>query len=271
MRHPHQLSVLFLSAAVILLGAHHVMAETFLVDFNTTDSGSYPGGSNAWNIYTTPAEVNGSAIHNDYSLAPTSVTLNKSGTITDSGNGGAAVFNNASGGPSWVTTDGSLANTGAAGDYFFTSTNTNNESFTMIFSGLTPGEAANLDVWTSRVTATSEGFYEYSLDGGSSWSGFTVLEKDGSASTGDGWTGMNTQVKGFQGIRDGNNNARYMSVSNLLLTGSTLSVRTTDTEGAGTWSAIGAIRLSVVPEPGTIGLALATMSGLALRRPRRRA
>lgn len=261
------LSIVSAMVGLVLCCCGSASAATYLVDFNTTDGGSYPGGSSAWNIYATPADINGSAIHDTSSPTPTSVTLNKSGTIADSSNGGAAVFNNATGGPSWVTTDGSLTNTGAAGDYFFTSTSVNHESFTITFGGLSPNQIAYVDMWHSRVTATSEGLYEYSLDGGATWSGFTVLEKDGSASTGDGWVGNTTKTKGFQGIRDGNNNARYMHVGGLTLTGSTLLVRTTDTEVAGSWSAIGAIRLTVIPEPSAA--ALMAIQALTLLRRRR--
>ena len=100
------------------------------------------------------------------------------------------MFYNTTGGPSWATDDGSLGNLSAVGDYFFTSTSTSGEqTFTMTLGGLTPGNTVALDLWFSRngTFAYGSGYFDYSTDGGANWTGFAVLNKDGTACTANGW------------------------------------------------------------------------------------
>jgi hypothetical protein len=167
--------------------------------------------------------------------------------------------------PTWAT---SSTNNGASGDYFFTSTSTALDSFTMIFAGLTPGDTFSLDVLASRNDgASSRGTYTYSLDGGTTTSGLNVLKSDGTAETAAEWVGQNTKTREFHGLNDGYTLHRYMNIGNVTLTGSTLRLTVTDT---GNYSTINAVRLNVVPEPATAGL-LAIGGGLLLSARRRRA
>ena len=253
----------FLTVFCLLMFADRAArAEIFLMDFNTTDTGSYPGGSSAWNIYAAPSNINGGLIKDTSGFTAAGVTLSVTGTITDSGNGNTAVFNNATGGPAWVTTDGSLANTGAAGDYFYTSTAAGSHSFTMTLANLTRGNTISLDLWTSRVNSTGIGLFDYSVDGGATWNGFTVLAKDGSLATDGGWDTHDTTTQSFHLVNDGNNSARYMTTGDIVLPGTTLSFRTSN---AGAWTAIGAARL-IVPEPSATIMLLALACVAILRR-----
>ncbi|WP_269540494.1 PEP-CTERM sorting domain-containing protein [Cerasicoccus fimbriatus] len=249
-------SVSLVSVALLSASAQ---ADVFLIDFNNVaNSNGYPGGASAWNAYTAPSGVNGSLISDTTGSTGMGLTLNHSGTMTDSTNGNANTFNNATGGPSWVTTDGSLANTAAAADYFFTSTSADTD-FTITFGNLTPGDTVDIDLWMSRnSTSNSEGFYEYSLDGGTSWFGLNVLEKDGTATSATYWVGNNTQTEVFRAVQDGNDAARYMNMGGLTVGGAgTLDVRVNDASSGG-WAGLAAARLTVtpVPEPSTYAMLL---------------
>ncbi|WP_309387445.1 PEP-CTERM sorting domain-containing protein [Cerasicoccus frondis] len=248
-----------LSLASVALLSVSAQADVFLIDFNNVaNSNGYPGGASAWNAYTAPSGVNGSQIADTIGSTGMGLTLNHSGTMTDSSNGNANTFNNATGGPSWVTTDGSLANTAAAADYFFTSTNVDTD-FTITFGNLTPGDTVDIDLWMSRnSTSGSYGFYEYSLDGGVSWFGLNVLEKDGTATSAAYWVGNTTQDVVFRALEDGNDAARYMNVAGVTVGGAgTLDVRVNDSS-AGSWAGLAAARLTVtpVPEPSTYAMLL---------------
>ncbi|MDF3128472.1 hypothetical protein P0Y35_04630 [Kiritimatiellaeota bacterium B1221] len=256
----------FLTFSFILLAGYTgLCAETFLVDFNTLNSTGYVGGT--WNVYARPDDITGSTIVNN-SGTTSAYTLSKGGTINDSGNGGTRAFNNSSGGPSWVTTDGSLTNTSAASDYFYTSTNANT-FFTITFGNLTPGDIVDLDLWASRADLSSgQGTYSYSLDGGTTHFGFNVLEKDGSASTSRGWDTNNSLQQAFLAQTDGNNNARYMNMNALTIGASgTLEIKVDDNSSSN-WAPLNAIRLTVIPEPSTFTFLLVAGIGVIISRRR---
>ncbi len=265
-----KLSLLTALTASCLSFAH--AQTTYLIDFNEGAGDSRPGGT--WNEYDTPTNIDGSVIV-DSTNTSSAITLSKSGTIKDSSNTGTTkAFNNATGGPAWVTTDGSLANTGAAADYFFTD-NGSVASFTITYGNLNEGDTVNLDLWASRADTTSGiGYYSYSLDG-TNWFGFDVLNKDGSASSANGrdsiaWNTTDTLEQEFRAQIDGNDNARYMNASSLTIGASeALYVKAQDIT-SGFWTPISAMRLTVIPEPSSYAL-LAGISGLAwvvLRRRR---
>lgn len=251
--------------------ASSAFGAQYLMDFNSHTGGtsSHPGGAAAWNIYAAPADISGGGIKDSTGSTAAGLTFNKSGTITDSNNTGALAFNNATGGPSWVTDDGALGNTGAAADYFYTSLTTGSQSFTMTFSGLASGSVVSLDLFFSRADANSgNGFYSYSLDGGATWLGLNVLEKNGSLSTDARWASSNTLAAMFRGQEDGNNQARYMNASDLTIGASgTLQFKVQDDAGGG-WAGINAARLTVIPEPSTAAL-LAGVACVATFRRRR--
>ncbi|HBR93325.1 MAG TPA: hypothetical protein DEA90_04085 [Opitutae bacterium] len=247
-------------------------AQVFLVDFNNTaDGNGYPGGGSTWNAYATPSEVNGSVIQATNGSTASGITLDYTdGTMRDSSNGNSNTFDNTDGGPAWVTTDGSFGNTAAAADYFFTD-NGSDADFTVTFGNLAVGEEVNLDLWMSRVGSTSSyGHYTYSLDGGVNWNGFTVLEKDGSASTDTRWLASDTQATTFRAETDGNDNARYMNISGIIIGAvGTLDVKVDDTSSSN-WTGLAAMRLTVIPEPASFAMLLGGLA-LASRVLRRRA
>jgi hypothetical protein len=250
-------------------------AALYLIDFNVHTGSGYPNGPTAWNIYALPSDVTGTIKDSTGSTAA-GITISQTG-MADSTNTGAVAFNNTSGGPSWVTNDGTLNLTDAAADYFFTSTLVAGASMVASFANLPVGATLSIDVFMSRANQNSNGLFDYSLDNGNSWTGFTVLNKDGSPATGNSWGSNTTLTQDFQGQRDGNSNARYMNASNITLTGSTLRIRTTDVEvgtGVGAWTGISAIRLDVaavpVPEPGTWGILFMVMAGVVVWQKRLR-
>ena len=261
----------FIALSLFLLaGSPRVHAETFLFDFNNTaDANGYVGGPGAWNAYAVPAEVNGSTIANITGDATKGYTLDYTGTMKDSSNGNSNTFNNSNGGPSWVTTDGSLANTAAAADYFFTNNGSNTE-FTLIIENLTPGDTLSLDLWTTRVSSSSaRGFYSYSLDG-TNFFGLNVLEKDGTPSTANNWDTKTTLNQLYSAESQGNNNGRYMNISSLTVGASgTLHLNVNDNT-VSEWAPLGAMRLTVIPEPSTFAMMIVAGMGLLITCQRRR-
>lgn len=255
----------------VLMSALPASAAVFLIDHNTAEddvsTATGPGPGGVWNRYAAPTNVNGSAIV-DATGALTAITYNKTGTIADSSNAGtSAIFDNvANPNPSWAT---SSTDNRSSGDYFFTNTGASADSFTVTFSGLTSGQSISLDVLASRNTGSPRGFYEWSVDGGTTWKGFTVLNSDGTVATATPWNNSDTQATVFHNVNDGYTAHRYMNTSNQTLVGSTVSVRVTDEAVSGNYSVINAIRLTVVPEPGSAVLVLAaSLLGLAARRRR---
>lgn len=252
-----------LSASVAMQAG--AASATFLVDFNAVSTGGGYPGSDTWNTFAEPSDIVSDGSLLDTSGAGSSLTLSYAGTLLASGNGGAAVYDSGEA-PSWVAVSGKTS----AADYFYTDTNSGSQaSFTMTFSGLTAGAQVSLDLWTSRVSSTSGvGFYEYSLDGGASWLGLTVLENTGVAASTDGWDTNTTVTKAYQAKSDGNDAGRYMSSQSVALSDGTDSLLLRATDSGGGWVSLGAVRLTVIPEPGTYALlaGLLAMFALAVRR-----
>lgn len=227
-------------------------AGTYLIDLNTTAEAAggvyaeHPGGASAWNIYATPADIDGNAISDTTGSKKTGIFLDITGTVTDSATKATDIFNNTTGGPAWVTGDGELKTAAAAADYFYTRVNEEGiQSFTLTFGNLKPRNRVSIDVWFSRGRAGS-GRYDYSLNNGRIWFPFTVLEKNGTVSTTGGWNAKSTVTRPFSGSTDGNKEARYMNASDVLLTGPSLQIRVMDSsESKHCWSAISAVRLQV--------------------------
>ena len=234
------------------------VASTILFDFNTVNGSGGPGG--IWNVYAAPSNLNSGAFLLDSTGATTPLKISVSGTITDSSNAGdAAIFNHLTPDslPAWATS--STDNT-ASGDYFFTSTSTAADSFTLTITGLTAGDTLSLDLLASRNdTAMPGALYEYSLNGGASWLGFSVLNSDGSLALTDGWDTFNTQTKAFNNEGQGYNLHRYMNVNGITATGSTVQLRVTDSNLndatiTNSYAVLNAVQLTIVPEPATVGL-----------------
>jgi hypothetical protein len=256
------------AAAIALTAPQVAEAAVYLVDFNDAAGAGGPGGT--WNAYATPASVGGSLVDSFGGTSSLSIAIAPGANITDSTQPGSAVFNNTSpdSRPDWAT---SAANNGASGDYFFTvNSGTIQHAYTVVYGGLTAGSVINFDLLASRNDAAAKGFYDYSLDGGSTWTGFRVLNSDGTPAAGT-WAGADTKSTAFFGVADGYTNHRYMNADGLTLTGGTLHVRVTDADAlAATYSTINAMRLTtVVPEPGSAALlGLAAAAGMLGRRRR---
>lgn len=271
-------SAAVLSFALALLAEvfcwNQCAAAVILIDLNTNSGAGGPGGT--WNSYAIPADITGATVVDSTNTA-TQITFNKTGTITDNtANSGTAVFDPAQLGvmnqPAWVAAGG---NDDAAADNFFTSNaaNTNPDSYTLIFGGFTPGDKVTIDLLASRNSASANGFFDYSLDGGTNWAGFTVLNADGSLATTAGWDTNTTATQFFSLQSQGFTLHRYMNASDLTLSGSTLRIRTTDlTTSSGLFSAMNALQLTVtpVPEPGTYFLVIAAIAGIPCWRKFRR-
>ncbi len=256
MKLPNSLAVL----AALSLGASALPAQTiYLLDFNdTADAGGYVGGVGAWNTYADPNNIMGGVIADTLGSTAAGITLSHLGA-TNSGNGNANTLNNPTGGASWVTMDGALANTAAAADYFWTGGFTaDTNTFSLTLGSLVPGSTASLDLWFSRVADSTNGKFEYSLDGGGSWSGFTVLERDGTPSTADGWDLADTQTANFAGERDGNNASRYMNADAITIGGpGTVDIRVTNGTN---WVGLAAIRLTITPTDADVMIATQPVS-----------
>ena len=124
----------------------------------------------------------------------------------------------------------------------------------------------------ARNSGSALGLFDYSLDGGATWAGFRVFNGDGTLALTNGWDTNTTALAGGQVFNiqtQGYQLHRYMNASDVTLTGSTLHVRTTDGNTTGsTFSAINAVRLTVVPEPASAMLLLAGILGACARRRR---
>ncbi|WP_269522993.1 PEP-CTERM sorting domain-containing protein [Coraliomargarita parva] len=259
----YQILAGFLFASALTLSAQ----TTYLIDFNTTRTTStFPGGASAWNVYAADTDIEGSAvtIADTSGSTATGITLIGAGSLTDSGN--TETLDN--GGPSWVT-EGNSSN--AAGDYFFTSTGSGAESFTLTFGNLVEDSQISLDLFSSRYTDTATGYFEYSIDDGSTWYGFSVLEKDGTATTDVYWLGEDTSSSPYRGKSDGDALGRYMNEIITLSGTTSLQIKVTDyVTGSGTYTVLNALRLTVIPEPSNYALISAGFAAglIALRRRR---
>ena len=248
-------------------------AAVYLVDLNTQNAtggaAAGSGGVNGtWNRYAAPTNLTGTLV--DSTGAGSSITIGRSGTITDSGFGNGAapdtiVFNNnvPNSQPAWAT---SSTDNRSSGDYFFTSTGADFASYTVNFGGLTPGTSVSIDVLASRNDGLVKGFYDYSLDGGATFTGFTVLNSDGTPTAGR----ADSKTAQFDAQADGFNNHRYLNFTGTTLPGSTLLVRVTDAQNVvNAFAVINAIRvITPVPEP-TTASGLLVLGGLASLRRRR--
>lgn len=232
-------------------------AQVFNVDFNTAD-----GAAGAdWNVFADETDVNGSTLTTS-TTATSLVTLSAAGNLVDSK---GSNLSNSANRPSWVTVE-------AGDDFFWTDNNGTGggESFTLTYGGFTIGHQVSLDVFASRSSASAVyGNYEYSLDDGSNWLGFNVLQSDGTAETNAGWAANDTQSQTFHINDDGYDNGRYMNISDITLTGTTLQVRATENaDDDGAYIGINAMRLTVIPEPSSYALlaGLLGMSYVIIRR-----
>jgi len=258
--------------ASMAIGGADVRADIYLIDLNTAQaSGGYPDTS-VWNIFSAPASVTGALTNNaGSSAAGISISIKAGSVITDSGANGSATYNTSVGGPAWVSGPSPHTNTQAAGDYFFTANNgLVRDSFTIVFSGLTLGDSVSLDLWASRQTGQNgNGLYSYSLDGGASSNGFFVLEQNGTATSDAYWTGNNTMTTTFRVGTDAYDNGRYMNISDVVLSGSTLEVTVLD-DPSDPFSVLSAMRLEVtaVPEPSSVAMLILGSMGLITWRRR---
>lgn len=265
------LSVVFLALSAILLTflATPAKANLFLIDLNTLAGTGALGGT--WNTYAEPDDINGGVLKDSTGSTVAGVTLSRAGTITDSTNSGASdVFDNTNPDslPAWAT---SSTDNAASGDYFFTDvkTQTGDDSFILTIDGLTMGRTFSLDLLASRNEGNAVGFYEYSLNDGTTWNGLAVLNSNGTLATTDGWDTNNTKTQPFEADTQGYDLHRYMSASAVALTGTTLQIRAMDINDTGSYSVLNAIRLNLVPEPATLGLVLLGLTALVSRRRRR--
>ena len=236
-------------------------STTFNIDFNDIDSSG--SSTETWNTYGAHTDLVSSTTLVDSQNNSSSIFITATGNIlTSSGTN----LSNPANRPAWLAEF-------ASDDFFWTDNDTGNTelSFTTSFGGLTTGNTLSLDLFAARASGlVLEANYEYSLDGGGTWLGFTVLENDGTAATTDGWNVNDTQSQLFNldengGYEDG----RYLNVSNILLTGSTFDIKVT-VPGAANYAGINAMKLTVIPEPGSYALMLGLLAlgAQALRRRR---
>jgi hypothetical protein len=213
--------------------------QVYQVDFNTASGGPATG----WNLYAAPGDVTGT-LSDTAGDSSAGVTISGGGAnFADSTGSG---LYNASTAPTWVPST-------AGDDFFWTGNDTANElSFTVTFGGLTAGDDVSLDVFASRRSSLALlGYYEYSLDGGSSWSGFGVLENDGTAATTDGWDSNGTQSQLFNLDETGGYaSGRYMNISGVTLTGTSLNIRLTSPATDSNYAGINAMRLTTPDSSG---------------------
>lgn len=264
-----------LLAALVAASAAPVAsaAEVLLVDLNENSGSGGPGGT--WNTFAAPANINGGTLVNSANVA-TSVTLavSSGSSISDNtANSGNVVFNPGLAGfvnqPAWVAAGG---NNQAAGDNFFTNnTLAGAQSYTLVFNNLPTGGTVSIDVLAARDSGSALGFFEYSTDGGASWAGFRVMNSDDTVATTNGWDTNSTQSQAFALQSQGYNLHRYMNANDVSLGSGSLSIRTTDGNSTtSTFSAVNAIRLTVVPEPTSIATAAGgLLVAMAARRRRR--
>lgn len=232
-------------------------ATTIYIDFNTHTADGYPDAS-TWNAYPAPSDVTGGLV--DILGSATGLSISQSGF-----NDSAYPASNNSG-PSWAWMD--AATDGAVGDFFFTSNDANIDTATITISGLT-GLNFSIDLLAGgkNHSAYEGSLISYSLNGGSTWTGFTQYSISGDAITIADSSDPATPVTGYS-MQAG----RYLSATGLSLTsGDDLIIRGVDTDGEAT--AFNAMRLTLdvaaVPEPSALAFLIgfgATLIGLRRRR-----
>ncbi|WP_309380858.1 PEP-CTERM sorting domain-containing protein [Cerasicoccus frondis] len=251
-----------LSVGVAASSLAYAQTSAYLFDFNTTQSGSYPDAS-TWNIYAEPGDISG-AVSDTSGDSSAGVILGFSGDFIDST--GTGLYND--NGPAWTDANA------PAGDFFWTGTNLSSVSeFTLSLTGLSQGSMIALDIFASRNSGNALlGFYEYSIDNGASWNGFTVLDNTGSAVTTDGWGVNTTQTQEFDLDNDGFEIGRYMNIANVSI-GSAESIQVRVTKPANTSSYVGINSMQFmvsIPEPSTYALIFGLLlGGMAILRARR--
>ncbi|MGE9290250.1 MAG: PEP-CTERM sorting domain-containing protein [Puniceicoccales bacterium] len=252
------------SLSLLLLGSitSSVSATTYFIDFNDADTSGT--SSVTWNTYGDPADLVSSNTLLDETGSTSSIYITATGNIDDSF---GTNLSNPSTRPAWLSEF-------AADDFFWTGNDSDNNevlSFTTTFGGLTSGDIVSLDVFAARTSSlVLEANYEYSLDGGTTWYGFEVVENDGTAATTDGWDSNTTQTALFNLDEDGGyEDGRYMNVSDVTLISSTLDVKVTVPVEAN-YAGINAMQLTVIPEPASFAIitGLLPFGFLALRRRR---
>lgn len=266
-----RLTPLIFALGLWCLCTFNASATVFLIDLNENAGSPLPAGQ-TWNTYAAPTNITGATILSSTGQS-SSVTFSVTGTITDNtANSGTAVFDPNQSGvvnlPTWVAAGGA---NGAAGDNFFTNNSTTTAaSYTLTFGGLTAGDIVSIDLLASRNSGSALGFFDYSLDGGTNWTGFRVLNADGTAATTNGWDTNTTKSQEFSLQSQGYVLHRYLNAADLTLTGSSLMIRTTDANTTtSTFSAINAIQVTVTPEPTTGALLMMAMACLGCRRRRK--
>ena len=256
----------FLAVAFLVAAAPLSQAVTFLIDLGANSaSSSYATGT--WNTYS-HTSIKVASVLKDSANNTTTVGFVGAGTINTGGSPGSGTYNTAGipSGLSWLATPSAPA---AADDWLYTNNTTNGDvSHTYTFSNLIAGNVFSLDLVSSRNTGTAKGLYAYSLDGGSSWIGFNVVDSNGVAVTSNGWGTNTTYTQTFDSQTQGYSAFRYMNASNVTLTGDKLMVLVQDVGNDLSYAGANAMRLTVVPEPGTAILSLLGLGIAAFRRKR---
>lgn len=231
-------------------------AAVYLIDFNTFNAGTYPAGypSSQWNIYALPTNVTG-LLKDTAGSTGAGVSIGYTGDLLHS-TGWENFYQTA---PAW--TNGA----GPAGDFFWTGNALGTAaSFTVNFGGFSAGTIVSLDIFASRSSSLAvKGYYEYSVDGGTTWSGFTVVNTAGAAVTTGGWSANTTQSQLFDLNGDGYANGSSLSVSSVVLSSNSLLVRVTKPDTSN-YVGINSMQLTVIPEPGTV-TTIAAVAAFVLR------
>lgn len=240
-------------------------AAVYLIDFNTFNAGTYPAGypSSQWNLYALPANVTG-LLKDTAGSTGAGVSIGYTGDLLHS-TGWENFYQTA---PAW--TNGA----GPAGDFFWTGNALGTAaSFTVSFGGFSAGTIVSLDIFASRSSSLAvKGYYEYSVDGGTTWSGFTVVNTAGAAVTTGGWSANTTQSQLFDLNGDGYANGSSLSISSVVLNSDALLVRVTKPDTSN-YVGINSMQLTVIPEPAgaAVIMSLAAVAmGAGVRRPGRK-
>jgi len=221
--------------ALCLAGSLSASA-VYLVDFNTHTADGYPDDLLTWNAFAAPADVGGTLLDTDGGAS--SLTIGQTG-LNDSN---YPASNNT--GPAWAWSDS--AHDGAVGDFFFTSNDGNIDTGEISISGLT-GVQFSVDIMAGGKNHSAyNGFYSYSLDGGTTWAGFTQYASDGLSVTIANTMDAETPLSGYS-MQAG----RYLGLTDVTLTsGDTFLIRGQDDSGTAiAFNALKLTTVTAVPEP----------------------